>query len=188
MEVKMAAGAFRRAGKYGSFKWNVWHIWWYLLSFNAGAALKFCVGLTNTHLCLSCPTNNWRPMRAMTQRKKRNSTSTSLNIFSDRRREFTIARRPNKGKKWYICTSVDYIKSSSIACVRFHPNPTLETLAFRKRSQLLRPWLHYTNPVPIWFVVELEVVQFNYTLWNIQKPLNYMNEGFNLRNSQSIIK
>lgn len=51
-------------------------------------------GRLRTHLFLSSPENNCNPMSAMTARKNRNKTRTSLNNFKERSSVFTIARRP----------------------------------------------------------------------------------------------
>lgn len=53
-------------------------------------------GTLSTHLFLNSPTKSCSPMRAMTTRKKRNKTSTSLRSLRDRSNVFTIARRPKR--------------------------------------------------------------------------------------------
>ena len=55
--------------------------------------------MSRTHLFLNSPTNSCSPMSAMTARKNKNKTRTSLNNFSERSNVFTIARRP---KIWRI--------------------------------------------------------------------------------------
>lgn len=56
-------------------------------------------GTLSTHLLLNSPTKSCSPMRAMTTRKKRNKTSTSLRSLRDRSNVFTIARRPKRKER-----------------------------------------------------------------------------------------
>ena len=56
-------------------------------------------GALSTHLLLNSPTKSCSPMRAMTTRKKRNKTSTSLRSLRDRSNVFTIARRPKRKER-----------------------------------------------------------------------------------------
>ena len=56
-------------------------------------------GTLSTHLLLNSPTKSCSPMRAMTTRKKRNKTSTSLRSLRDRSNVFTIARRPKRNER-----------------------------------------------------------------------------------------
>ena len=56
-------------------------------------------GTLSTHLLLNSPTKSCSPMRAMTTRKKRNKTSTSLRSLRDRSSVFTIARRPKRKER-----------------------------------------------------------------------------------------
>ena len=65
-------------------------------------------GVLRMHLFLSSPENSCRPISAMTARKNKNKTKTSLKSFKERSKVFTIARRPEKGnervmtQKWSI--------------------------------------------------------------------------------------
>ena len=70
----------------------------FLLSLRARSCrlIEVLSGTLRTHLFLSSPENNCRPMSAMTPRKNKNKTKTSLKSFNERSRVFTIARRPAK--------------------------------------------------------------------------------------------
>ena len=70
-------------------------------------------GTLSTHLLLNSPTKSCSPMRAMTTRKKRNKTSTSLRSLRDRSNVFTIARRP-KRKERLQKTNVHFTDHCSI--------------------------------------------------------------------------
>ena len=56
----------------------------------------------STHLFLNSPTKSCNPIRAMTTRKKRNKTKTSLSSFRERSNVLTIARRPETSNKSFI--------------------------------------------------------------------------------------
>ena len=76
--------------------WSYRGLYHFLLSFwiyPPMSSVKFSGG-SRTHLFLNSPTNSCRPISAMTARKKRNRTRTSLKSFNERSKVFTIARRP----------------------------------------------------------------------------------------------
>ena len=50
----------------------------------------------STHFCLRWPTKSCTPISAITARKNKNKTSTSLSSFRDRSNVFTIAFKPKK--------------------------------------------------------------------------------------------
>lgn len=53
---------------------------------------------SSTHLYLRWPTNSWRPISAITARKKTNRIRTSFSIFIDRSNVLTIAFKPRKNR------------------------------------------------------------------------------------------
>ena len=73
----------------------------YLLWFRARSCMlrEPLNGVLRMHLFLSSPENSCRPISAMTARKNKNKTKTSLKSFKERSKVFTIARRPEKGNE-----------------------------------------------------------------------------------------
>lgn len=70
----------------------------FLLSLRARSCrfIELLSGTLRTHLFLNSPENSCSPISAMTPRKNRNKTRTSLKSFNERSSVFTIARRPAK--------------------------------------------------------------------------------------------
>ena len=105
-------------------------------------------GTLRTHLFLNSPTKSCSPMRAMTTRKKRNKTSTSLRSLRDRSNVFTIARRPKRKersrKKFSFISQTTVLsisESLSGLCINFKYN------ALKQFSSSCRlPFI-----LPIWF-------------------------------------
>ena len=106
-------------------------------------------GMLSTHLLLNSPTKSCSPIRAMTTRKKRNKTSTSLRSLRDLSNVFTIARRPKrkerlqKKKCSFISqtTVLSISESLSGLCINFKYN------ALKQFSSSCRlPFI-----LPVWF-------------------------------------
>ena len=76
----------------------------FLLSFWTYSAKSTLIlaKIFSTHLFLNSPTKSCNPIRAMTTRKKRNKTKTSLSSFRERSNVLTIARRPETSNKSFI--------------------------------------------------------------------------------------
>ena len=105
-------------------------------------------GTLSTHLFLNSPTKSCSPMRAMTTRKKRNKTSTSLRSLRDRSNVFTIARRPKR--KDHLQKRCSFISQTTVLPV----SESLSGLCINFKYNVLKQFsssFRLLFILPIWF-------------------------------------